>query len=216
MISSPPPHHPPHSSIPPSSQGQNHITALSRAVYFILVGSLALVLTAFLDRGGFSPLLVYGFNINSESVLMFVRNGFLSELLGSEWGMWLCGAGHDTFTVTMTTRSLVVSSALESCYYSHFVSSTSPTHAHAHTLTHSHTHTHTLTHTHTHPHTHTHTHTHSHTHTHTNTHTVFILFFPILFILGWLPQSDTFAIYFLEQIDIHVFGGTGTLRTLNL
>jgi len=35
---------------------------------------------------------------------------------------------------------------------------------------------------------------------------VFLLFFPILFMLGWLPQPDTFAIYFAEQLDIHVFG----------
>ncbi len=43
---------------------------------------------------------------------------------------------------------------------------------------------------------------------HTHTHTVFILFFPLLFAFGWLPQADTFVIFLLEQIDIHVFGGT--------
>ncbi len=39
---------------------------------------------------------------------------------------------------------------------------------------------------------------------------VFILFFPILFLLGWMPQADTFSIYFLEQVDMHVFGGTAS------
>ena len=54
------------------------------------------------------------------------------------------------------------------------------------------------------------------THTHTHTHTlslslslsVFILFFPVLFVFGWLPQLDTFIIYFCEQIDMNIFGGT--------
>ncbi|XP_066534580.1 pecanex-like protein 2 isoform X2 [Hoplias malabaricus] len=32
--------------------------------------------------------------------------------------------------------------------------------------------------------------------------------FPISFLLGLLPQINTFAIYFLEQIDMHFFGGT--------
>ena len=39
---------------------------------------------------------------------------------------------------------------------------------------------------------------------------VFILFFPILFMLGWIPQADTFSIYFLEQVDMNVFGGTAS------
>ncbi len=34
------------------------------------------------------------------------------------------------------------------------------------------------------------------------------MFFPVLFAFGWLPQADTFIIFLLEQIDIHVFGGT--------
>jgi len=38
---------------------------------------------------------------------------------------------------------------------------------------------------------------------------VFILCFPVLFALGWLPQFDTFIICLGEQIDIHMFGGTG-------
>ena len=42
--------------------------------------------------------------------------------------------------------------------------------------------------------------------------TVFILSLPILFLFGWLPQFNTFVIFFLEQIDIHVFGGTGWPR----
>ncbi|CAL4065765.1 unnamed protein product, partial [Meganyctiphanes norvegica] len=40
--------------------------------------------------------------------------------------------------------------------------------------------------------------------------TVFILFFPILFSLGLLPQVNTFLMYLLEQTDIHVFGGNAT------
>ncbi|KAI5107823.1 pecanex-like protein 2 isoform X1, partial [Silurus meridionalis] len=32
--------------------------------------------------------------------------------------------------------------------------------------------------------------------------------FPIIFLLGLFPQINTFSIYFLEQIDIHFFGGT--------
>lgn len=35
----------------------------------------------------------------------------------------------------------------------------------------------------------------------------FLLFFPILFSLGLFPQINTFVLYFLEQIDMHVFGG---------
>ena len=38
---------------------------------------------------------------------------------------------------------------------------------------------------------------------------VFLLFFPILFTLGWMPQFDTFFVILLEQIDMHIFGGTG-------
>ena len=45
-------------------------------------------------------------------------------------------------------------------------------------------------------------------------HLVFILFFPVLFALGWLPQPDTFAIYFMEQIDMHIFGGTSSTGLL--
>lgn len=35
-----------------------------------------------------------------------------------------------------------------------------------------------------------------------------ILSFPIIFLLGLLPQITTFIIYFLEQIDMHIFGST--------
>ena len=38
---------------------------------------------------------------------------------------------------------------------------------------------------------------------------VFLLFLPLLFTLGWMPQFDTFFITILEHIDVHVFGGTG-------
>ncbi|KAI4463394.1 pecanex [Holotrichia oblita] len=35
----------------------------------------------------------------------------------------------------------------------------------------------------------------------------FILCFPFLFSLGLFPQINTFLLYFLEQIDMHIFGG---------
>ncbi|CAG9859942.1 unnamed protein product [Phyllotreta striolata] len=35
----------------------------------------------------------------------------------------------------------------------------------------------------------------------------FILIFPLLFSLGLFPQINTFLMYLLEQIDMHVFGG---------
>lgn len=35
-----------------------------------------------------------------------------------------------------------------------------------------------------------------------------LLCFPVIFSLGLLPQISTFAIYVLEQVDMHVFGGT--------
>ncbi|XP_012936159.1 pecanex-like protein 1 [Aplysia californica] len=38
----------------------------------------------------------------------------------------------------------------------------------------------------------------------------FILFFPVLFTLGLLPQVNTFLMYTLEQVDMHVFGGNAT------
>ena len=40
----------------------------------------------------------------------------------------------------------------------------------------------------------------------------FVLFFPLIFVLGLLPQVNTFLMYVLEQIDIHVFGGNATSR----
>ncbi|XP_055880236.1 pecanex-like protein 1 isoform X3 [Biomphalaria glabrata] len=39
---------------------------------------------------------------------------------------------------------------------------------------------------------------------------IFILFFPVLFTLGLLPQVSTFLMYMLEQIDMHIFGGNAT------
>lgn len=36
---------------------------------------------------------------------------------------------------------------------------------------------------------------------------VFLLCFPLIFVLGLLPQINTFAMYLLEQVDIHAFGG---------
>ncbi|XP_007892642.2 pecanex-like protein 2 [Callorhinchus milii] len=41
--------------------------------------------------------------------------------------------------------------------------------------------------------------------------------FPVIFLLGLLPQINTFVTYFLEQIDIHIFGGsaaTGLISSL--
>ena len=43
---------------------------------------------------------------------------------------------------------------------------------------------------------------------------VFILFFPLIFSFGLLPQVDTFAIYLLEQFEIHIFGGTAATTGL--
>lgn len=37
---------------------------------------------------------------------------------------------------------------------------------------------------------------------------VFVLFFPLVFLVGLLPQCNTFIMYFLEAIDMHIFGGT--------
>ncbi|XP_071961858.1 pecanex-like protein 1 isoform X2 [Antedon mediterranea] len=38
----------------------------------------------------------------------------------------------------------------------------------------------------------------------------FVLLFPIIFLLGLLPQCNTFAMYVLETVDIHIFGGNAT------
>lgn len=38
----------------------------------------------------------------------------------------------------------------------------------------------------------------------------FILCFPVLFSFGLFPQVNTFTMYLLEQIDMHVFGGNAT------
>lgn len=37
-----------------------------------------------------------------------------------------------------------------------------------------------------------------------------ILWFPLLFSFGLFPQVNTFAMYLLEQIDMHIFGGSAT------
>lgn len=36
---------------------------------------------------------------------------------------------------------------------------------------------------------------------------IVLLFFPVLFSLGLFPQINTFCVYLLEQLDMHVFGG---------
>ncbi|TPP63163.1 Pecanex protein [Fasciola gigantica] len=38
-----------------------------------------------------------------------------------------------------------------------------------------------------------------------------LVIFPLLFLLGLIPQIDTALTYMLEQMDIHVFGGSGTV-----
>lgn len=42
---------------------------------------------------------------------------------------------------------------------------------------------------------------------------VFTLCFPLVFLLGLLPQVNTCLMYLLEQIDMHGFGGTGMVPT---
>ena len=69
-------------------QGQNHITALSRAVYFIVVGTLALIINAALENLEFAPLCLYGLDINNRDVLATVRDALLSE--------WVWTDGHVT------------------------------------------------------------------------------------------------------------------------
>ncbi|XP_062867121.1 pecanex-like protein 3 [Trichomycterus rosablanca] len=44
---------------------------------------------------------------------------------------------------------------------------------------------------------------------------VFILCFPIIFLFGLLPQVNTFLMCLLEQIDMHVLGGTATTSPLS-
>ncbi|XP_028165971.1 protein pecanex-like isoform X2 [Ostrinia furnacalis] len=39
---------------------------------------------------------------------------------------------------------------------------------------------------------------------------IFLLFFPLAFSFGFFPQVNTFLMYLLEQIDMHVFGGNAT------
>lgn len=43
----------------------------------------------------------------------------------------------------------------------------------------------------------------------------FILFFPLLFSLGLFPQINTFILYFLEQIDMYIFGGNAMSSLLS-
>lgn len=44
---------------------------------------------------------------------------------------------------------------------------------------------------------------------------IFILCFPIIFVLGLLPQVNTCAMYIFEQIDIHIFGGNASSSLLS-
>ncbi|KAK9870316.1 hypothetical protein WA026_006402 [Henosepilachna vigintioctopunctata] len=43
----------------------------------------------------------------------------------------------------------------------------------------------------------------------------FILFFPVWFSFGLFPQIDTFLMYFLEQVDMHIFGGNAMSSLLS-
>uniref|UniRef100_A0A671Q5A5 Pecanex-like protein n=1 Tax=Sinocyclocheilus anshuiensis TaxID=1608454 RepID=A0A671Q5A5_9TELE len=43
---------------------------------------------------------------------------------------------------------------------------------------------------------------------------VFSLCFPIIFLFGFLPQVNTFLMCLLEQVDMHIFGGTATTSPL--
>lgn len=43
---------------------------------------------------------------------------------------------------------------------------------------------------------------------------VMLLFFPILFSLGLFPQINTFVMYLMEQVDMHVFGGNAASSLL--
>lgn len=44
---------------------------------------------------------------------------------------------------------------------------------------------------------------------------VFALCFPVIFLFGLLPQVNTFIMCLLEQIDMHIFGGTATTSPLS-
>uniref|UniRef100_A0A672ZGI6 Pecanex-like protein n=1 Tax=Sphaeramia orbicularis TaxID=375764 RepID=A0A672ZGI6_9TELE len=44
---------------------------------------------------------------------------------------------------------------------------------------------------------------------------VFSLCFPVIFLFGLLPQVNTFVMCLLEQIDMHIFGGTATTSPLS-
>uniref|UniRef100_A0A3Q3X8P9 Pecanex-like protein n=1 Tax=Mola mola TaxID=94237 RepID=A0A3Q3X8P9_MOLML len=44
---------------------------------------------------------------------------------------------------------------------------------------------------------------------------VFALCFPVIFLFGLLPQVNTFVMCLLEQIDMHIFGGTATTSPLS-
>ena len=38
---------------------------------------------------------------------------------------------------------------------------------------------------------------------------VLLLCFPVMFLIGLLPQVNTFSMFVLEQVEIHIFGGNG-------
>lgn len=44
---------------------------------------------------------------------------------------------------------------------------------------------------------------------------VFALCFPVIFLFGLLPQVNTFVMCLLEQIDMHIFGGSGKANSIS-
>ncbi len=39
-------------------------------------------------------------------------------------------------------------------------------------------------------------------------------YFPLIYVLGLLPQCNTLVMYIIEQLNIHAFGGSGKYNTL--
>ena len=66
--------------LPFPSQDTNRYTASSRAIYFVLLGSVALIINAVnTGPGPLPPLCVYGITFSPTSVLISARNAMLSE-----------------------------------------------------------------------------------------------------------------------------------------
>ena len=64
----------------PPSQDANRYTATSRAVYFILLGGIALIINAVVTSSApLPPLCFYGITFSPPTVLISARNAMLSE-----------------------------------------------------------------------------------------------------------------------------------------